>query len=310
MAEFVEVTRSERQITCKYCGALDLEESEPYKDTPYFTCKECKRVFSGKDTFPRMKYPKELNVKALTYYYNGMSYRGIAHTFEDLAEYDLPKSTIYRWVLKYSRLVNDYVLSLHPELSDVWLADETMIDIWGQKYWFWDIIDSESRFLIASHLSKTRTTKDATKLFYMARLRSKTRPKMVITDRLWSYQKAFNNVFYSNLPQRRVTHLKSKGFNAVPNTNLIERFHSTLKQRTKVMRDLKTPNSARVILDGFVTHYNFFLEHESLDGATPARAGGLGDRFNDWGDLIESAMATPRENPEVQLEWEEEFNIE
>ncbi len=122
----------------------------------------------------------------------------------------LSKMTLWRWVVAFSKIVNNYVLTLRPELSDVCVADETVIDLWGKHYWFWDIIDSETRFLIASHLSSTRTEKDAEKLFTMAKLRSKTRPKVIITDKLGQYNKAFNSVFYSNLKENRVVHLKNQ----------------------------------------------------------------------------------------------------
>jgi hypothetical protein len=39
-------------------------------------------------------------------------------------------------------------------------------------------------------------------------------------------------------------------------------------------------------LDGFVTHYNFFLEHGFLDYTTPTDRAGIGDGMRNWGDLI------------------------
>ena len=88
------------------------------------------------------------------------------------------------------------------------------------------------------------------------------------------------------------------------NTNLIERFHGTVKQRTKIMRDLKNVETARTILDGYMNHYNFFMEHDYLD-TTPAIAGGIGEGVKNWGCLIESALKTPIKNPEPILEREE-----
>jgi transposase-like protein len=257
-----------------------------------------------------MKYPKELIIKTLTYYYNGMSYKNINQTFNNLNQIDLPKMTLWRWVIAFSKIVNDYVLTLHPKLSDIWIADETVIDIWGTHYWFWDIIDSETRFLIASHVSKTRTEKDAEKLFAMAKLRSKTRPLVIITDKLGQYNKAFNRVFYSNLKEHRVVHLKSEGFEAEINTNLIERFHSTVKQRTKVMRDLKEKNSARIVMDGYMTHYNFFEEHDYFGGITPAQAGGVGKGLANWGDLIGLSLDILKQTPKIRTEWEKAFEVE
>ena len=280
-----------------------------YKTTQYYFCNDCQSKFAGTDAYRDMKYLRSLVAKTLTYYYNGISYQGISRTLNEFNQVDLPKSTLWRWVVKFSKIANKYALTLHPELSDIWVADETVIYIWGEHYWFWDIIDSETRFLIASHLSKTRTEADATKLFTMAKLRSKTRPKVIITDKLGQYNKSFNRVFYSNLKENRAVHLQSEGFESEINTNLIERFHSTVKQRTKVMRDLKAKSSARIVMDGYMTHYNFLKEHEYLDGITPAQAGGIGEGITNWNDLIGLALNMKRENPKVSLGWERVFQI-
>lgn len=308
MAEFARVETSETPIQCRFCAKTDISKYGKYKESQYYICKSCGRKFSGNDTYPHMKYPRETIIKAITNYYGGMSYRNISQTFENLDTIKIPESTLWRWAVKYTNMVNKYVLSLHPKLSDVWIADETVVDLWGEKYWFWDIIDTDTRFLIASHLSKTRTQKDAIKLFNMAKLRSKTRPTTILTDKLMIYPGAFNKVFYTNIMERKVEHLTSEGFASEINTNLIERFHGTLKQRTKIMRDLKNRKSARIILDGFVTHYNFFMEHGYLNGQTPGFVGGISKEIRNWGDLIDLAIWNPIKNPEV-LE-RNEFTVE
>jgi len=289
MPEHKEITVTERVIACRFCGSTDLIKYGTYKDMQYYLCKSCERKSTGTDAYPQMQYSKDLIVSALEYYYNGMSCGRIAHTFSDMRNVDIPKSTIWRWIIKYSEIVNNFVLFFEPSLSDVWVADETVVDIWGEQYWFWDIIDTKTRFLIASHLSKTRSMNDAIDLFSVAKAKSIIRPRIIITDKLGIYHGAFNKVFYSRYVQERVMHLTSQGFSSRFNTNLIERFHGTVKQRYKVMRDLKEPYSASVILDGFVTHYNFLLEHSFLGNVTPATIAGIGEGIHNWGDLIELA---------------------
>ena len=289
MAEHREVTTTERVIACRFCGSTDLIKYGTYNNVQYYLCKSCGRKSTGTDAYPQMQYSKDLVMSTLEYYYNGMSCGRIAHTFNNMKGINIPKSTIWRWIIKYSEIVNNYVLFFEPYLSDVWVADETVVDIWGVQYWFWDIIDTNTRFLIASHLSRTRTMNDAIELFSVAKAKSKIRPKVIITDKLGIYHGAFNDVFYSHFKERRVMHLTSQGFKAPINTNLIERFHGTIKQRYKVMRDLKEPYSASVILDGFVTHYNFLLEHSYLGNVTPATIAGIGEGIHNWNDLIELA---------------------
>ena len=68
---------------------------------------------------------------------------------------------------------------------------------------------------------------------------------------------------------------------------MIERFHSTLKERTKVMRGLYTVASARLFLDGWLVHYNFFRPHMSLRDRTPAMVAGILFPFRNWKDITE-----------------------
>jgi len=87
--------------------------------------------------------------------------------------------------------------------------------------------------------------------------------------------------------------LQVEKLKAKPNNNIIERFHSTIKSRTKIMRDLKTPETAERILDGFFVHYNFFRPHESLskDGVdiTPAMKANIKFPYTNWEQLVRNS---------------------
>jgi hypothetical protein len=76
------------------------------------------------------------------------------------------------------------------------------------------------------------------------------------------------------------------------------------------MRDLKDKASARIVMDGFITHYNFFMQHSYLDGTTPAQAGGIADGIANWGDLIGLALPVLKQTPKVRIEWEKVFEVE
>lgn len=69
----------------------------------------------------------------------------------------------------------------------MWVADETVLDIDGKNVWFWDIIDIKTRFLLASHMSKTRIILDARKLMRSASHRAGKTPKVILTDKLNAY---------------------------------------------------------------------------------------------------------------------------
>jgi len=178
-----------------------------------------------------------------------------------------------------------------PKVGNVWVADETVLHIGGRKIdrlkkgmWFWDIIDTKTRFLLASHISSSRTIEDATTLMEKAWERADKVPEIVITDKLQAYLDGVSTVF----GRTTTKHIRSRGFAVEFNTNLIERFHGTLKDRTKVMRGMKTVKTARLILDGWLVYYNFFRPHESLNDKTPAEVAGIKFPFKNWLDVVKS----------------------
>jgi transposase-like protein len=192
-------------------------------------------------------------------------------------------STVYEWITKYSDHAVKHAIQYKPNVGDVWVADETMLSIDGKKVWFWDIIDAKTRFLLASHISIKRTTTDANTLMRKAQIKAGKKPKIVLTDKLAAYFGGIEKAFGGD-----TKHYASKGFKSPTNTNLIERFHSTLKQRTKVMRGLKDTESARLITRAWLIHYNYFRPHEGIDGLTPSQKAGILSKQRNWYDVVKS----------------------
>ncbi|HYJ02590.1 MAG TPA: DDE-type integrase/transposase/recombinase, partial [Nitrososphaeraceae archaeon] len=81
---------------------------------------------------------------------------------------------------------------------------------------------------------------------------------------------------------------------------IIERKHSTLKMRYKVMRGLKNDESSKELLDGYITDYNFCRKHQSIK-KTPSQEAGI--NVNGWKQLIENAHAH-KINKEIQTKKE------
>ena len=72
--------------------------------------------------------------------------------------------------------------------SDDWHADETVVFINGERYYLWLAIDSETRFILAFHLTKYRSSDSAYTLINEAKTCGE--PTNFITDRLPSYNEA------------------------------------------------------------------------------------------------------------------------
>jgi transposase-like protein len=222
-------------------------------------------------------------------YYEGMSLNGIRRHFQQEFETMPSTATVYEWVEKYTPIAIKNFRDYHPKVGDTWVADETVLKIGGQKVWFWDIIDRDTRFLLASRVSTSRTATDARILMEKAYEKAGKAPKVILTDKLHSYLDGIEMAFGSD-----TEHRQSRPFTTEDSTNDIERFHGTLKSRTKVMRGLKGIESAIEFTDGWLVYYNYFRPHESLGDRTPASVAKIVYPVKDWADVTRQLSPTTK----------------
>lgn len=270
-------------IRCKFCGSANVVKYGFRNHIQQYMCRDCGRKFSEKDTLEGKRTPiPEMGI-ALSLFFDGLSLTEISQQLIGIFHEFVDPSTIYRWVMEYSQEAIKLLSKYKAKLSDTWVVDETVISILGENFWFWDVIDEGTRFLVNTHLSKSRTITDVVSLFERCSRHTDTIPKYIISDKLAAYIDGIERVFGSD-----AKHIQSQGMTSDININLIERFHSTLKTRIKVIRGLKTKESARIILDGFIINYNFFRPHMSLRDKTPAEVAGIKLPFNSWEGLLRS----------------------
>jgi putative transposase len=274
-------------VACKFCGSKNIIKFGVEKGVQFYMCKDCGRKFNEKDTPEGYRTNTAMIASALGMFLGGLSCMEISRQLDTVYHSSVDPSTIYRWVMEYSRKAIAFTDKLKADTSDTWVVDETVIEVAGQKVWFWDVIDEGTRYLIDTHLSDRRTINDVVILFEHCKKRVIKQPKFIISDGLGAYIDGIERVFGAD-----AYHITAKGLTAEINTNLIERFHSTLKERYKVMRGLKTTESAYVVLDGFVLNYNFFRPHMTLQNTTPAQAAGIKLPFNDWEGFIRYEQST------------------
>jgi len=285
-------------IICKYCQSQNVIKFGKFKDTQYYYCKDCKRKFAGLDTIPKMQTPTKCIADVLNMYYEGMSEAEIRRNLIQQDNNHISTGSVYNWVRRFTDLAVKEANNHIPQVGSVWVADETVVDIDGKNVWFWDIIDIKTRFLIASHMSFTRTSKDAQALMKQAYERTGKIPRLIYTDKLRAYLDGIELTFGAD-----TKHKQGSPFDVENNTNIIERFHGTIKSRTKVMRGLHTIESARLFMDGWLIHYNYFRPHMSLGDKTPAQMAGINFPFRNWKDVCEQpyeiTARIPMTRPEI-----------
>jgi transposase-like protein len=148
------------------------------------------------------------------------------------------------------------------------------------------MIDKDTKFLVASHLSGTRTLEDTIAVFKKGYEQSKVRPRAVFIDGSFVYETAFNKVFWTMRKDTRPELVQRVGIRAREANNIVEWMHGTVKDRTRPMRGLKAFDSTKAILEGFTIHYNFVRSHQSLNGKTPAQVARM-EAPSNWKSLIE-----------------------
>jgi len=272
-------------VKCRYCG-FDIiwKYGKNRNSEQRYKCPQCGKVFLNTDALPKMSVTVRQLGDVIGQYYGGLSYKELRRQFKQQHDTDMSRSSFHRWLTKYSKIAVDEANKHKPEVGDVWLADECVLKIGGRKIWCWDIIDSDTRYLIATYLSPTRTTQDAKKLMEKAYEITGKAPKVIITDSLRSYLDGIELVFGAD-----TKHIQGKPFEKGDlSTNKIERWHSTLRTREGIMRGLKSLPTAQALLDGWLVHYNYFRPHESLDDKTPAEVAKVKYPFKDWLDVVES----------------------
>lgn len=268
-------------IRCKWCGSVDIMKYGSRKGIQEYICQKCGRKFTANEAPYRKQTPIEQIGASLTMFYDGLSFADIARQLASSYNNSVAESTIYRWVIGYTLKAVEMLEKLGIRVSDTWVVDETVVKVAGQNLWFWDVIDEDTRFLIASHISRGRTIPDVGIVMRRAWKRAGKAPKLIISDGMLAYPDGIEKVFgtYSK-------NIQSKGFTEDINTNLIERFHGTIKDRIKVLRGFKTLDTAELLLEGFLVHYNFFRPHMTLEGRTPAEVAGIKLDYKSWTQLI------------------------
>ena len=276
------------QHMCPSCDATDIiKYGKSRSGKQVFKCKPCGTKFTEGGAMPRRRIPPNVVGDAIVGFYDGLSYRDIQRQIETRYGFKPSTATPYEWVRDYVKRGRQFLSGVKANTGDLWVADEMMVRIDGHQMWLWNVMDAKTRFLLATHLSKRRTTRDAVQLFRKAKARAAKPPKRIRTNRLAAYIDGIEQVFGGD-----TRHVRTMGVRSPLHNNLSERLQGTLRERTKVMRGMETPNTAAIVMDGFMLHYNHMKPHHGLGGKTPAEVAGLEFRFRNWVEVAHLHDAT------------------
>ena len=287
---------------CKFCQSTSVVKNGKRNGVQYYLCKNCGRGFVYNKALPRMRYPIDIVADGVYDYYAGVSLNKIRDGIKQKIGLRPADSAIYGWVKRLTRIGLAEAKKHTPKVGDKWLADECVIKLKdGKKYWLINVIDYDTRFLLVSRLSRTRTIKDITKAFETAQDKAKKNPKFMLTDGWAAYVDACELAFASDTKHIKTTPFEKKELS----TNIIERWHGTLKDRLKPMRGMDKSETHQLLLEGFILNYNYLRPHESLKDKTPAEVAKIDFPYESWLDIIKSQIPKPPPKRDRKLTLEE-----
>ena len=272
---------------CKFCQSTHVVRNGKRNGVQYYLCRECGRGFVYNKGLPHMRYPIDVVADGVYNYYAGVSLPKTREGISQKIGLKPSNSAVYGWVKRLTRIGLAEAKKHIPRVGDKWLADECVIKLKdGKKYWLINVIDYDTRFLLASRLSSTRNIKDISLAFKAAKNKAKKSPKVMLTDGWRAYDDACELVFGAETKHIKTTPFEQKELS----TNIVERWHGTLKDRLKPMRGMDKSETHQLVLEGFILNYNYLRPHKSLGDRTPAEAAKIDFPFKSWLDVIKSQM--------------------
>jgi len=264
-----------------------------------YKCKDCNKTFTKDEGFFRMRnHPKKITC-ALDLFYRGVSTRKVQEHFDAFFPHNCSNKTIYKWIIKYSKVISNYTNNLKLSIGAEVQIDEVeyhrrkthKAKLGNEKNWFIDSICPKTKFLVASDYFKSRGMEEIKSVIKQIKIKTQVQVKVITSDGWRVYPTAIKRVYgYNNklgkhnVYHNRVNASKGEGFN-IP----IERFHNNLRARTKTMRGFHgSIESANTILKGFEIYYNFITKHQTIHKCPYELATDLKlNSSNKWLELIE-----------------------
>ena len=95
-------------------------------------------------------------------FYSDLSYKQISETMAE--RYDIPepsKATIYEWVRDYTDHALDEMKDHKATVGPDWVVDEMQVTVGYMKYWNWNVMVADTRYILSSYLSQRRWAREA-----------------------------------------------------------------------------------------------------------------------------------------------------
>ncbi len=264
-------SKNYKKVSCSYCNSENTIKwckriTKNRGLIQRYKCKECNKFFVVKDNFFRMRNSSHKITLCLDLFYRGISTRKIQEHLQAFYPQNSSNVSIYNWIIKYSNIIHNYTDKLKVNCGNELEADEMEFFRKGKGNWFFDVIDTKTRYVVSSEFIKGRSIENMKRVLINAKLKTEDKIEIISTDGLLVYPRVLRNTFGLN-KKEKITKIKhnivrsKEGFNYV-----IERFHNSVRQKTHNFRGFHgSIESAKSIMKGYEVFYNFIRKHQGIN---------------------------------------------
>ena len=283
LPEIIMYNVASLEVRCPKCGSVDIIR-KGVRDTrsgliQKYMCKSCGAYFSDREGFNGLRHNPIAVIVSLDLYYKKVSLRDISHHLRQVYGIEVSHSTVHRWITRYIKLLKEVEEKIRPKLGDTWQMDDMVVKLRGEPGYVWNILDMETRYLVAMTISDGRGTREALKAIKEGLKKSGNARVTLRTDALRSYEKAVKKL------KGKVRHQGRARLSSPENNNMVERLNETLRDWLKSKR-LIGRISENTTIDGFRIYYNLIRPHKSLKEKPPSYSSKYNKRLN-WLNLIQ-----------------------
>ncbi|MEM2143864.1 MAG: DDE-type integrase/transposase/recombinase [Candidatus Jordarchaeaceae archaeon] len=255
-------------IKCPKCNSNNIVRKGFVRSKEFaaqrYLCKACGHKFTDKGENKGLKGNPLAMVAIADLYFKGLSLRMIEDHMKKVYSIDVSYPTLHRQIKRFISRMKILEKQRRLNAGERWHIDETIVKVGGKTHYLWNVLDSETRLLLASSLTDGRGSKEAEAVIRQALSRAAKPPKEIVTDGLRAYEIAMKKDYGI-----RIKHISKIRFNDPANNNLVERLNGTLKNRIRGFRRLDNKESSAQLLDGLRIYYNTSRSHMALKGKPP-----------------------------------------
>lgn len=266
-------------VTCKFCDSTVIVKYGTFEGMQRYFCKDCRRKFADNDALPKMKTPVWIISLALNSFYNGMTLGEIQNEINQRHGAIYAKSSIYNWIVRFSKSAVEQAKSFSPKTGSSWLVVCELRHIGNKKIWFQDVFDIETRLLMASNVSSSN--QGIVNIIKKARAKAGKTPDQSVAILLSGNFRI--NQFRSSLEGIETS--QNIAFIRQSKNDDEEHFQEILKRRKNIIRGCKNIRTTQILTDAWQVHYNFTRRNEGT-GRTPLSIKTGKIPFKNWTEVV------------------------